>query len=246
MYTIYTCDLPQSEHVTLATFADDTAVLACSNCPNEASDFLQTGLQEIETWLSKWRIKTSVTKSVHVTFTLRRGDCPPVTLCNQQLPQEHCVKYLGIHLDRRLVWKQHIQKKREEINLKYRGLYWLLGRNSKLSVDNKLLIYEMLLKPIWTYGIQLWGSACDSNINIIQRVQNYILKQISNCPWFIKTSEIHEHLKIRTVKQEIKTWSMKYRKRLEMHPNKLATQLTTPDLINRLKRRQILSLDRHG
>jgi hypothetical protein len=37
---------------------------------------------------------------------------------------------------------------------------WLLGRKSKFSLKkNKTLIYKCILKPIWTYGIQLWGCA---------------------------------------------------------------------------------------
>jgi hypothetical protein len=38
-------------------------------------------------------------------------------------------------------------------------MYWLLGRQSQLSTTNKLLLYKTILKPIWTYGIQLWGTA---------------------------------------------------------------------------------------
>jgi hypothetical protein len=38
-------------------------------------------------------------------------------------------------------------------------IYWLLGRRSRLSLSNKLLLYKSILKPIWTYGIQLWGTA---------------------------------------------------------------------------------------
>jgi hypothetical protein len=28
---------------------------------------------------------------------------------------------------------------------------------SKLSLENKLIIYKHILKPTWTYGIKLWG-----------------------------------------------------------------------------------------
>jgi hypothetical protein len=41
-------------------------------------------------------------------------------------------------------------------------MYWLLGCKSKLSTSNKLLIYKTILKPIWTYGIKLWGIAATS------------------------------------------------------------------------------------
>jgi hypothetical protein len=51
-------------------------------------------------------------------------------------------------------------------------MYWLLGRKSKLSTSNKLLIYKTILKLIWTYGIQLWGTASTSNIEILERFQS--------------------------------------------------------------------------
>jgi hypothetical protein len=36
-------------------------------------------------------------------------------------------------------------------------MYWLLGRNSELSVHNKLILYKQVIRPVWSYGIQLWG-----------------------------------------------------------------------------------------
>jgi hypothetical protein len=34
-------------------------------------------------------------------------------------------------------------------------MYWLLGRKSNLSTNNKLLIYKVILKPTWTYGTKM-------------------------------------------------------------------------------------------
>lgn len=242
LYTIFTADLPVTPDVTIATYADDTAILSFSKHPAEASAKLQRSLTEINKWFNKWRIKASASKSIQVTFTLRRETCPPVHLGGRELPHSNSVKYLGLHLDRRLTWQKHIETKRDEINLKYKGLYWLLGRNSKLSLDNKILIYKAVIKSVWTYGIQLWGATCVSNINKIQRSQNYILKQISNAPWFIRNSEIHKYLHMPTVKEEIETFAGKYKTRLENHPNQLAVQLALPSSTNRLKRQRTLKL----
>ncbi|CAH2090702.1 unnamed protein product [Euphydryas editha] len=244
LYTLFTFDMPQGSEVTVATFADDTAILASNKDPVKASETLQKNLQETQRWMDKWRITASISKSLHITFTLRKGDCPPVKLGDAELPHTNCVRYLGMHLDRRLIWNQHIRAKREALNLKYRGLFWLLSRNSKLSIDNKLLIYKVALRPIWTYRLELWGSACDSNIKINQRAKDTILKQIANTPWFIKNNEIHQHLSIKTVKEEIQSSSTKYKSRLEHHPNQLAFQLTVSDCLNRLKKKNILNLDK--
>jgi hypothetical protein len=65
-------------------------------------------------------------------------------------------------------------------------MYWIIGRKSKLSLENKLLIYKTILKPIWTYGISLWGTASNSNIEIRQRFQNKFLRSIVNALWYVK------------------------------------------------------------
>jgi hypothetical protein len=87
---------------------------------------------------------------------------PPVHINNVQLPQDD-VKYLGLHLERTLTLYKHIFAKRKQLGITLTKMYWLLGRKSKLSTSNKLLIYKTILKPIWTYGIQLWGTASTSN-----------------------------------------------------------------------------------
>jgi hypothetical protein len=139
--------------------------------PAIASQKLQTDLLATEKWFKKWRMKANESKSIHVTFTTRRETCPPVHINSVKLPQEEDVKYLGLHLDRRLTWHKHISAKRKQLGITLTKMYWLLGRKSKFSTSNKLLIYKTILKPIWTYGIQLWGTASTSNIEILERFQ---------------------------------------------------------------------------
>jgi hypothetical protein len=67
------------------------------------------------------------------------NSCPPVIFDDHQLPQADEAKYLGLHLDRRPTWQKHIWLKRLQLGAKLRQMYWILGRNSQLSLDNKLL-----------------------------------------------------------------------------------------------------------
>jgi hypothetical protein len=52
---------------------------------------------------------------------------------------------LVMTLDANLRWKEHIKEKRDELNIKFRKMYWLLGRNSELSIHNKLTLYKQII-----------------------------------------------------------------------------------------------------
>jgi len=43
-------------------------------------------------------------------------------------------------LNAKLRWKAHIKKKREELGLKYKKMYWLTGRRSAMSIHKKLML----------------------------------------------------------------------------------------------------------
>jgi hypothetical protein len=173
-----------------------TAVIATDYDPATASQKLQASLFEIQSWLNTWRKKGNETKSAHVTFTTRRETCPPVHINDVQIPQENHVKYLGLHLDHRLTWHIHIFAKRKQLGLSLTKMYWLLGRKSKLSTNNKLFIYKAILKPIWTYGIQLWDTTSNSNIEILERFQSKVLRLIVDASWYVSNSVIRMDLQI--------------------------------------------------
>jgi hypothetical protein len=114
-------------------------------------------------------------------------------------------------LDAKLWWKAHVEKKTEELELRYKKMYWLIGRNSSLSLHNKLLIYIEILKPIWTYGIQRWGCTKPSNIDIIQ-FQNKVLKNMVNAPWYIRNNNLHRDQLVDFITSKIQRFAQKPRR----------------------------------
>jgi hypothetical protein len=140
-------------------------------------------------------------------------------------------------LDAKLRWKPHVKKKQEELKLKYRKMYWLMGRSSALSANDKLMLYQHILKPIWTYGIQLWGCTSQSNRNIIQRFQNRVLRDIVDAPWCIRNDNLHKDLTVETINSVIKKYVQLHEQRLHRHTNVEALQLLdNGDLVRRLHR----------
>jgi hypothetical protein len=99
-----------------------------------------------------------------------------------------------------------------------------------------LLIYKVILKPIWTYGIQLWGTTSNPNIEILELFQSKVLRLIVDAPWYVSNSIIRNDLQIPTVKEEISRFSSHYNVRISVHPNELIASLTEPPIQRRLRR----------
>ena len=135
------------------------------------------------------------------------------------------------------------QNKREELDLRYKKMYWLIGRNPSLSLHNKLLIYKQILKPVWTYGIQLWGCTKQSNIDIKQRFQNKVLRNMVKTPWYIRNKDLHRDLLVDVVTSEIQRFAQKHEGRLHHHENAEAIQLLdNRGIVRRLQRKKPFEL----
>jgi hypothetical protein len=68
----------------------------------------------------------------------------------------------------------------------------MLGRKSRLSFDNRILLYKIDIKPITTNGVKVWRCAKTSNIQIIQLFTSKSLMVFVNAPCYIT------HLSFRT------------------------------------------------
>jgi hypothetical protein len=115
---------------------------------------------------------------------------------------------LGYALTGDLPGPEHIFAKRKQLEITLNKLYWLLGRKSKLSTSNILLIYKTILKPIWAYGIQLWGMASTSNIEILERFQSKAFRMIVGAPWYVPNMVIQSDFQIPTVKNKSATTAL--------------------------------------
>lgn len=245
LYLLYTRDIPREDGTTLATFADDTAILAVGKTIEETTAKLQNALNKVNQWTRDWRIALNETKSVHVNFTYKKINDLPIFLNLARIPFANEAKYLGMTLDAKLKWNSHVKMKRKELEIKYREMYWLLGKHSQLSTENKLLLYKQVLKPVWTYGIQLWGCTKKTNANIIQTFQNKVLREIVQAPWYSRNDDIHRDLGIPTIEAETRSFAQKHRNRLIGHVNNTVLQLLDEsNLLRRLQRTKPFDLAR--
>lgn len=163
----------------------------------------------------KWGTKGNESNSIHVTFTLKKSESPNLTFNGTVIPKNNEVKYLGIHFDNYRTWKNHMSTSANKCKFRLRN-------KSQQSLENKIHLYKGTIIPISSYGIQLWGCAKKSNMNIIQRFQNKSACLIIGAPWCVTNAALHKNLNINYVQVVITHQAKKYENNRNYHPNHLA------------------------
>lgn len=190
-------DMPTSTMAQTFTVAEDTLFLSVNKSPAAAFPNLQDHITKLKKLLKQWKINVNASKYIHLTFTLRKGNCPSVAINCSIIPGHNRLRYVGIYFDRRLTWVHHTAPKITQLKLETADIHWLNDRQSNLDSELKVLLDKALLKPIWM-----------SNIEKLQRRQSKILRMITSASWFMTNCNIYRDLEIPTIRDEIKKSSV--------------------------------------
>jgi len=68
LFSLYVNMSSPSHHVELALYADDTATIATFRKPALLVSYLESYLNDLQRWLSEWRIAINVSKSTAIIF----------------------------------------------------------------------------------------------------------------------------------------------------------------------------------
>ncbi|GBN30121.1 putative RNA-directed DNA polymerase from transposon X-element [Araneus ventricosus] len=169
MFNIYINDIPSPRNfqTRLCLFADDTAIMS-AGASNNITKALNSYLDLLGKWMISWKIKIKSDKCQAVYFSRRRNTPEYPKLYRRAIPWSDSTKYLGVILDKRLTYKNHIENNRQKVNAIKAILYPLIGRKSNLSLSNKLLLYKSLVRPVMSYASPLWGAAAKSHIKKLE------------------------------------------------------------------------------
>ena len=138
------------------------SIIATSRKPTLLVSYLESYLNDLQQWLSEWRISINVSKSNAKIFTRavwRFIQPRPVTLFREPIEWVDTARYLGVTLDTRLTWLPHIDQVRKRNAQRMGMLGPLLNRKSDLSVTNRVLLYKQLIQPLMDYTCPTWRSA---------------------------------------------------------------------------------------
>ena len=185
LFLIYINDLPNiSSKLLFFLFADDTNIYYESDDLVELEKTVNNELKLLSLWLNLNRLALNVSKTNFVIFrsTRKPVNHNVILIMNRKaIAQKDHVKYLGVLMDQHLSWKYQITNVSKKIS---RGV----GILAKLrgSMEQKLLIdiYYCLVFSHLSYGVEAWGSACETALSGLGVLQNKAVRILTGRQYF--------------------------------------------------------------
>ncbi|XP_044766286.1 uncharacterized protein LOC123322405 [Coccinella septempunctata] len=181
LFNFYVKDLGRSistPGVRVLKFADDTTLFASGPDFQSVFDTMSLALSRLEAWAKSKQLEISVVKSHAVCFHKSRlfPNSPSFSLFGRNIPWKESVKYLGVTLDRKLKWSQHISdacyKAFHGINLiRTLSRTWWGSHPSTL-----LVLYRSTVRPHIDYGSILFGAVPRKNLYLLDKTQYTALR----------------------------------------------------------------------
>ncbi|XP_070182474.1 uncharacterized protein [Littorina saxatilis] len=228
-------ELPKG--VKAALYADDLAMWCTEEHSTTATYRLQLAADKLAAWADDWCVKINLEKSTTTLFTLSPKQKPGVIkLGDRPLRNDDEPTYLGVTFDKRLTWKPQIQKAENKARRKFAIMRKLAGTNWGASEKTLKTLYEGTVRPQLEYRAPAWSSACKSNLQALDKVQNQALRILTGAMRStpIKTMESLTGVQPLITRRDTKTLiqAEKY-KSLPKHP--MNSRMEKP-IRNRLKR----------
>lgn len=194
LFLLYVNDLPKLNlHGKPRLFADDTSLSYEASDPNNIVDQMEQDLVKLQDYFNENLLSLNLSKTKYMMLhSPRRNISPHRDLIVQAIPIDkvQCFKHLGLMIDSKLTWSDHINSLQKTISSTC-GMLWKL---SKFLPRNALLtMYHAFVQSKLQYLVSLWGAAAKSRLKPLQTIQNRCLKAVFNLPRLYSTANLYEN-----------------------------------------------------
>ena len=181
-------------------FADDACLSSDHDDPAKLENIINLELVKVSNWLKSNKLFVNHSKSNFLIFTKKRIKHNfEILLDNLKLNQAHSTKYLGVIINDKLDWKDHIANLRSKLS---RNSYAISKLKPYVNKATLKLTYYSLIYPHLQYCISSWGGAANSNLDPIIKLQKRLIRNICYQPARSHTNPLfyeNEILKVKDI-----------------------------------------------
>lgn len=199
LFNLYTNDLIEKlkkiEGVNVCMFADDMVIwIQKENIKNfqKQQDYLETTMNSVLKYLSTWCEENNMTinksKTVYQFFSMKHiNPAFRIEVGGTLLNKSTTTKYLGVMLDNKLSFKNHVNHIKDKVEERSKILKRLAGAKWGCTQDTLNKTYNTYIKPVIKYGSEMLIHTSQENMNVLERAQNKVLRIITGA---VKTTPI--------------------------------------------------------
>lgn len=161
-------------------YVDDFTIFVSATSLAHSTRVMQVAISKLEQWTKTRGMRFSKEKTVAIKFEKRKkGEEPQLVLQGNQIQVRESTPYLGLIIDKRLNWRDHV----DHLRAKCTSPINLIKHLSHLSwgADRKTLqrLYIALVKSKLDYGAQVYGASKSRVLERLEPIQNTCLRAIT-------------------------------------------------------------------
>ena len=176
-------------------FADDTNLFYKSHDQSILEKQINNELRQVSLWLKVNKLSLNVSKTHYIVFTRKSNTVTSVDIRieNQAINEVNKTKFLGVIIDKKLTWKEHISYMSSKIS---RGVGMIIKAKERLNKDALVTLYYSFIYPYMIYCNHVWGTACITHLNKIIIIQKKAIRIICNINRRTPTDPLFRDLRI--------------------------------------------------
>jgi hypothetical protein len=188
LYSLYCGNLNVilSHQVNILEFADDIVLYTTNKSLGNCETILNDALRDMYNWGLNNGLEVSSSKSAVCVFTRKHNpQNVQIEYNHQEIPCKEQHKFLGVHFDRKLNWKLHINQISQSCFRRMNILRSVSSMQWGADPLSLLILYKSLIRSVLDYACFIFGNANTVNRIALDRIQYSALR---TCLGLMKSS----------------------------------------------------------
>ena len=180
-------------------YADDTSVLLNGNNYTNLIELLNSELEKLSIWLKCNKLTLNVQKTYYMVFhrsRIKTDTHAVITMDDVCLQRTDSFKYLGVIINHKLNWTQHIDYVKNKIS---KGIGIMYRARNCLTKKSLINLYYSYIYPYLIYCIEIWGISPQTHLNPLLLMQKKIIRIMTFTSYHAHTAPIFRDLEILTI-----------------------------------------------
>ena len=158
------------------------------------SEQVSAELDNLNIWFSVNKLSLNVNKTNFILFSGKKEvNHVSIKINNENIERVYSTKFLGVIIDNKLSWKDHINKVKAKLSKCISILYKC---NSLIEISTLRTLYCSLFLPHINYCCEVRGMATDSTLRSINMLQKRAIRAICKEQKYAHTSNLFYNLKL--------------------------------------------------